>query len=121
MAEKEKKNKMKIMNVFDGSVLVSDTASKHVPFILYLAFLAIIYIGNRFSSESLLRKTKALQDEIKELNSESVSTVSELMNNSKQSTVIQELRKRQMGLDESTIPPNIVNVKPEDYIGYEKQ
>jgi len=120
MAEQEKKKKMKIKNVFDGSVLVSEVASKHVPFVLYLAFLAILYIGNRFSSESLLRKTKALQDEIKELNSESISTFSELMNNSKQSTVIQELRKREMGLDESTIPPNIIKVKPEDYNGYEK-
>ena len=83
MAEKTTKPKVRIINIFDGSMLVSETASKHVPFILYLAFLAILYIGNRYSSESLLRRTKALQDEIKELNSESISTFSELMNNSK--------------------------------------
>lgn len=120
MAEKTTKPKVRIISFFDGSMLVSETASKHVPFILYLAFLAILYIGNRYSSESLLRRTKALQDEIKELNSESISTFSELMNSSKQSNVIQEVVKRNMELEESTIPPNIIKVKLDEFKEFDK-
>lgn len=120
MAEKNTKSKVKLKSVFDGSVLVSDTVAKHVPFILYMAFLAILYIGNKYSSETLLRRTKALQDEIKELNSESISTFSELMNNSKQSNVIQEVKRREMGLDESTIPPNIIIIDEDTYNEFDR-
>lgn len=120
MAEKGKNKFSGIKTIFDGSILASETTSKHVPFFIYLAILGILYIGNRYSAESMLRNTKKLQDEIKELNSESISTVSDLMNYSKQSTVIQEINKRQMGLEESTIPPNIIKLKEDDFSNFEE-
>jgi len=118
---KQKKRSFKIINVVDGSVLANKTATKYIYFTLYLSFLAIIYIGNRYSGESLLRKTKQLQDNIKELKSESISTASDLMNYTKQSVVILELNKRSLGLKESILAPTKITVKAEDYKNFENK
>jgi len=113
------KKKIKIKKVFDGSVLVSDGMIKHLPYILFLVFLAVVYIGNRFSAEYVIRKMYKLQQEIKDLNSESIATASELMNNSKQSVVLKESNKRGLGLKESTIPPTKVTVESSDFGDFE--
>ena len=115
----KKKKKIQIKKVMDGSVLVSEGMMKHLPYIMFLVLLAILYIANRFSSESAIRNINKLQTEIKDLNSESVATSSELMNNSKQSEVIKAIELRGMGLKESTTPPTKVVIESSDLSDFE--
>lgn len=103
----------------DGSVLVSDGMMKHLPYILFLVFLAVLYIANRFSAEGSIRRINKIQAEIKDLNSESIATSSILMNNVKQSEVIKEINERDMGLKESTTPPTKIVIDSWDFSDYE--
>ena len=65
--------------LFDGSFLSKEGFAKQLPFIFFLAFLALIYIGNRYKAEKIIQKNIALQKEIKELRAKSITTAAELM------------------------------------------
>ena len=67
-----------VWDVFDGSVLTKDKVVRQLPFVLYITFLIILYIGNRYHSEKVIRQTMELQTELKELRARSISTASEL-------------------------------------------
>jgi hypothetical protein len=76
-----------------------------LPYIIFLAILAIIYIGNRYHAEKLVRRSGELQAELKELRAEAVTVSAELMHLSRQSEVLKLLRNNNMDLVESLDPP----------------
>ena len=82
--------------------------TKNIGFILFLAFLSIIYISNRFYAESIVRKTAKLEKEIKELKSEQVDITSELVELSKQSEVIKQINEKGLGLKKTKKAPLII-------------
>lgn len=83
--------------------------SKNILYILFLTFLTIIYISNRFYAESVVRKTAKLENQIKELKSEQVDVTSELVELSKQSEVIIKINEKKLGLQKSTKAPLIIS------------
>ena len=89
----------------DGTVLTREFVMKQLPFIIFLAILAIIYIGNRYHAEKLVRRSGELQAELKELRAEAVTVSAELMHLSRQSEVLKLLRDNNMDLVESLDPP----------------
>ncbi len=89
----------------DGSVLTRDFVLKQLPFIIFLAILAIFYIGNRYHAEKLVRRTGRLQTELKELRAEAITVSAELMHISRQSEVLKLLKKNNLDLVESLEPP----------------
>jgi hypothetical protein len=95
----------------DGSVLTRDFVVRQLPFVIFLALLAILYIGNRYHSEKLVRKTSELQYEIKELRAEAITVSAELMHMSRQSEVLKLLRRNNLDLVESVEPPRKIVVK----------
>ncbi len=113
--EKNKK-KLDFKGVFDGSILVNDYVTQQLPFALFLAFLAILYIGNRYSAERIVKNINELDKEIKELRSESIATASELMYKSKQSVIARECERRGMGIVEAIEPPIILEVDNDGYL-----
>lgn len=94
-----------IRNIINGNILNRENVSTQIPYILFLATLAILYIGNRYNHEKLIRNEQALQVEVKNLRAESITTASELMFISKQSQVARLVKERNMGLEESLVPP----------------
>ncbi len=94
----------------DGSVLTRDFVLKQLPFIVFLAILAIFYIGNRYHAEKLVRRTGRLQTELKELRAEAITVSSELMHISRQSEVLKLLEKNNLDLVESLEPPRKIVV-----------
>lgn len=92
-----------------GSLLVMD----NLPFMIFLAFLGIIYIANSRFAEKKVRDIQVLQQEIKELNYEYMSIKSELMQSSMQSEVARKVKP--FGLQELTDKPIKIRVKKEDY------
>ncbi len=89
----------------DGTVLTREFVMKQLPFIVFLALLAIIYIGNRYHAEKLVRRSGELQAELKELRAEAVTVSAELMHLSRQSEVLKLLRNSDLDLVESLDPP----------------
>lgn len=58
--------------------LSTESATKALPFVLYVAFLGMLYIANRHLSEKNLRAIDKLSKEVKELNWDYKSTKAEL-------------------------------------------
>jgi hypothetical protein len=99
-----------IWDVFDGSVLTRDRVVKQLPFVLFITFLIILYIGNRYHAERLIRQTMALQTELRELRARAISTASELEFISRQSEVAKLVESKELGLQEAVEPPIKISV-----------
>lgn len=97
--------------LLDGSLLAGTTLGKQLPFILFLVFLAIIYIGNRYHAEKLVRQIIKSREEVKNLRAEQITTASELMNHSKPSTLEDIIEERGLGLKQPEKPPHKIVVK----------
>jgi hypothetical protein len=76
---------------------------RQIPFGLFVMVLLLIHIYNVHTTERIIRKTDKLNKEIKELRSEYITILSELMSESKQSTVAQKLDT--LGIKELISPP----------------
>ena len=76
---------------------------KQIPFGLFIVLLLLIHIWNVHNTERIIRKTDKLNKEIKELRSEYITILSDLMSESKQSTVARKLDT--LGIKELTTPP----------------
>jgi len=100
---------LKFHNILDGTILTSDNSIKLLPFVFYLSFLAILYIGNTYYAEKTAREIEEIKTELKELRYEHIATKSELMFQSKQSEVAKNLEV--IGLKESTTPPQKIYIK----------
>lgn len=101
----KKKSRVRAMDIIDGSFLVRENMIRQLPFVLFLTFLGIIYIGNRFHAESMVRQIEELKIEVGNLRSEQITTTSELMNISRPSEVASLVESQGLGLKESMEPP----------------
>lgn len=96
-------------DLLDGSILTRSIVVQQLPFILYLAFLAVIYISNRYHAERIFRKVNEIQIEVKNLRAEQITTTAKLMNMSKPSAVSQLVEERGLELKELSRPPKVLN------------
>ena len=101
--KKGKKTAKSARSILGGAFLSNEKSLKSLPFFLFLAFLGIIYIGNSYYAEKNIRRIDRLQNEVKELRYEFVTTKSKLMQRCRQSNLLKSLGKK--GIKESTIPP----------------
>ncbi|MCD6564427.1 MAG: hypothetical protein J7K53_00635 [Bacteroidales bacterium] len=98
--------KFSAKNLIDGSVLTRNWVVNQVPFIIFVTFLAILYIANRYHAERVVRETVEMQREVKELRFESITTAADLMYISKQSEVARMVKEKIPGLEELVEPPS---------------
>jgi hypothetical protein len=97
--------KTSLKSVLDGSILTKDAVLDQMPYVLFLTFIAVIYIGNRYHAEKIMRQTQESYIELKEMRAESITAASKLMNMSKQSVVARMVKERGLELKESVKPP----------------
>lgn len=97
-----------LSSVFSGTFLSNEKNLKHLPFILFLAFMAILYIANGYYADDKIREANRISNQLKELRSEYISTTSDLMFASKQSEVAKSAEA--MGLKEPVVPPRKIEV-----------
>jgi hypothetical protein len=119
MAEEpvKKKRQNPIAAVLTGSVLTQDSVIKHLPYMLFLAFLGLVYIANGYMAESSVREINRSQQEIKELRSEQISMKSELNNTIIESELKKIIAQRSMGLNESIDPPKKIVLESKEIEG----
>jgi len=104
----QEKSELKVTSVRDlisGAILTRAAVLRQLPFILFLFFMAIVYITNRYHAEKITRKTIELQEDLNELRAHYTSTASELMFLSRQSQVLRLVEENNLGLKESRVPP----------------
>jgi Bacteriodetes cell division protein (FtsL-like) len=97
-----------LSSVFSGTFLTNEKTLKHLPYILFLALVAILYIANGYYADDKIREFNKTTNQLKELRSEYISTKSELMFASKQSEVAKSAE--QLGLKEPIVPPTKIEV-----------
>jgi hypothetical protein len=86
---------------------------KHLPKILFVIFLGLLYIGNTHYSEKTVRKINNIQAEVEDLRADYTTMKADLMFSSKQSEVARKVRF--FDLKESLAPPYKVVVEKGEY------
>lgn len=107
--EKEPKYSGKILgsvkDYIENQKFNKTTLVDQLPFFLFLAFLAIIYIGNQYHAERLVNEVNQLEKTRNEKRAEYISAASDLMKVTRQSEVIELLKERNLDLKPLTSPP----------------
>jgi hypothetical protein len=86
---------------------------QHVPKILFVMVLGLLYIGNTHHAEKTVRKINNIQAEVEDLRADYTTLKSDLMFSSKQSEVARKVKA--FGLKESLTPPHKVVVEKSEY------
>lgn len=114
MAKKETKHKREsaivrnIRGLLDGSILTRDVVLRQLPYIFFLALLALIYIANTYHAEKVYLQTERVQERLDELRSERIFLQSELVKKGRQRDLEDELEKKDSDLELSDEPPRKV-------------
>lgn len=90
------------MLLTDG-VVSKEAASEMMPFIIFLAFLGMVYIGNRHFAEKNIRDIDKLSKEVKEMRWDYKTLKADLMLKSTQTEVAKKVDT--LGLKEPVEPP----------------
>ena len=89
--------------------ITTEAATKALPFVLYVALLGMVYIGNRHLAEKNIRDIDKLTKEVKELSWDYKTTKAELAYKS----TLTEVAKRAdtLGIKESFQPPQKITAE----------
>ncbi len=113
MAEGKKKKKVTVREVLNGRFLESEWLKRNRKLLVFIFFMLIINISVRYKSEKVFREVANLEEELKELRSESISVAADLMKLSKPSEILERVKKNGMGLNPSKEPPRKLYVEKE--------
>lgn len=94
-------------------VVSKETATKMIPFVIYLAGLAMVYIANRHFAEKNIRNIDKLSKEVKELSWDYKTLKADLMLKSTQTEVAKQVDT--LGLKEPVEPPKKIIVSADEY------
>lgn len=95
--KKAKRKPSKILSASEYSFYMDrDSLRKLFPMFFLLAGLGLFYIYNAHYAQRIVRKTDAINAEIKELRAEYITIKSELMFQSKQSQVSKQLKHTEL-------------------------
>ncbi len=97
-----------VHDLLDGSFLTRDRFMKAMPFIIFLLFLGILYITNIFHVERTKRQIDDLEEQLRELRYEYITSRSRVMFESKPSEI--SLKLKDTGIGESLEPPKKIIV-----------
>lgn len=95
-------------SLLDGTFLTRDRFLRAMPFILFLMLLGVVYISNIFNVERSKRQIDDMEEELRELRYEYVTSRSKLMFESKPSEIVNKLKET--GIGESKTPPKKIMV-----------
>jgi hypothetical protein len=102
---KQSKQGAFLKELLSGSMVSEKIILKNLGYISLIAFLAAVYIANRFHAEKITRETSRLQKEVKDLRAEALSTSADLMYVSRQSQVYSLIKEKGINLEELKTPP----------------
>jgi len=101
--KKTNRGRRVVQDFLGGDYLSKETVTGNISYILYVALLAMIYIGNTYYTERKFRDIERTKNELKELHYEYINTKSTLMFQGRQSEILK--RAQLYGLHETSLPP----------------
>ncbi len=113
--KKQRKIGKPIHDLLEGDFLSRQGVVRNLPFLFFLAVVAIIYIANTYYAEKTFKEIEATKNELKELRYQYITTKSTLMFHSQQIEIGK--RAAQLGLKETLIPPYKVYYSPDSLVG----
>ena len=113
MVEKKRKKKITVREVLNGRFFDSEwfKRNKILMFIIFLMLLTNISV--RYKSEKIIRQMTALEDSLIELRSKSISVAADVIKLSRQSLIMDRVKKSGLGLESPKEPPRKINVEKE--------
>lgn len=102
------KDKIKTKDIITGDVLNNSKLSRWYPVIAWCVLLIFIYMGVHFNYQRLQRIEIQQRIILNEQRSRAVIFSSMRMNASRHSRIVDEVKRRGLPLEESTLPPKIV-------------
>ena len=118
-AQKQSKNPLAgirpgktLHSLLDGTFLAKGMFVRALPFIIFLMVLGVFYISNIFKVESTKRQIDDLEEELRELRYEYITSRSKLMFESKPSEIV--IKLKDTGIGESMDPPKKIMVSKEE-------
>ena len=82
----------------------------YIPYVLYVALIGVLYIGNSHYSDRVSRSYDSLKKEVEDLRADYTTLKADYMYESKQSEVEKKVEK--MGLEEGVVPPKKIVINP---------
>ena len=112
-SDKQKKSVLRSANKMlkslgEGFTINMGSVVRQIPFIFFLALMAILYIANTYYAEKTIREINQTKKDLKDLRAEYIYTKSELMFSSRQSEISKMVSE--MEIKESTVPPRKIPV-----------
>lgn len=98
-----------IAQVIDGSFLSRQNVVRQLPFVLFITFLAVLYIANAYYAERNIRQANKVGKEIEQLRGEYLTTQAKVSEKTRISNISTEAEK--LGLKPSVNPPAKLSVK----------
>ncbi|MBN2669705.1 MAG: hypothetical protein JXR60_10800 [Bacteroidales bacterium] len=102
-----------VKDFVDVQKINRETIGKQLPFVLFLAFLGIVYISNQFHAEKLVNEVNEMKKLRNEKRAEYISSASELMKITRQSEVEKIIAQEGLKLKPLTIPPHKIIIENE--------
>lgn len=106
---KESRVRRGLLGLLNGTFLAKDRVLDHMPFMLFIVGVSILYISYGYHAESTVKRMYQLETELKDIKSQDLTLKSDLEQVKQQSNVAYAIKA--MGLKESVVQPFKVKVK----------
>lgn len=100
-----KTGKMKkgIQSVIGGDLLSNNIVLTNLPFFVFVAILAMLYIANTYYTEKTFKQIEKIKNELKELRYQSISAKAKMLDVGKQTEIARKVTG--LGIKGTTTPP----------------
>ncbi len=90
-------------DVIGGDVLSNHAVLRNLPFLIFLATLAMFYIANTYYTEKTFKTIEKIKNELKELRYQSITAKSKMLDVGKQTEIAKKVEL--LGIKGTTTPP----------------
>ena len=113
MAVKKKKRIVSVREVLTGKFFTSDWFRRNQILMFMVVGMLMTNITVRYKSEKVIREMTALEDSLIDMRSRSISIAADVMKLSRQSIIIDRVKKSGLDLETSKEPPRKIYVDKE--------
>ncbi len=101
----KKPNKMTkgLHDIIGGDLLSKQAVLNNLPFLIFLAILALFYISNTYYTEKTFKQIEKIKNELKELRYQSITTKAKMLDVCKQTEIAKKVGL--LGIKETITPP----------------
>ena len=90
-------------DVIGGDLLSNRAVLSNLPFVIFLAILAMFYISNTYYTEKTFKQIEKIKNELKELRYQSITAKAKMLDVCKQTEIAKKVES--MGIKGTTTPP----------------